>query len=200
MLSLPAPEFPASLRLVGLMLALACGLPGYAAETPPKKAVTVPDDAASGGVEDITSMAAYNVKADRLEEFGFRMNAQFSLIPGGTPTGVWVTEVFPHTAAAKAGVRPGDEITKIDGRRTTAFFFTLFKLQEKKLAELAAGKKSVTWSLELRAPGAKETRTVTMVVPSLPPHWGSAIWRAPEGRTPALVKEAGPLAERAREV
>lgn len=187
-------------RFAVLLLALSGAFLGFAAETPQKAAVVEAADAASGGMEDITSMVAYNVKADRLEEFGFRMNAQLSLIPGGTPTGVWVAEVFPNTAAAKAGVRPGDEITKIDGRRPTAFFFTLFKLQEKKLAELAAGKQSVTWSLELRTPGTKKTRTVTMVVPSPPPHWGSALWRTPEGRTPAMVKEAGPLAERAREV
>jgi hypothetical protein len=200
MLSSSAPVLPARIRFAVLMLALCCALPGFAAEAPQKKEAAAADDSTSGGVEDPTTMAAFNVRADRWEEFGFRMHPYFDFIPGGTPTGVWVAEVFPNTAAAKAGLRPGDEITKVDGRRTMSHFFTLFKLQEKKLAELAAGKKSVTWSLGLRAPGAKETRTVTMVVPSPPPHWGSPIWRAPEGRTPAIVKEPGPLAERAREV
>ncbi len=199
MLASSTPGFPASIRSTIFLLALACAMPGRAAETPPKNAAAVADDA-PGRVEDITSMATYNVKADRLEEFGFRMTGEFSFLPGGTPTGVWVAEVLPNTAAAKAGLRPGDEITKVDGRGPMSYFFTLFKLQEKKLAELAAGKKSVTWSLEVRTPGAKESRTVTMVVPSPAPHWGSPTWRAPAGRTPAIVKEAGPLAARAREV
>lgn len=201
MLSSRSPELRAPIRCaVCLILTLSGAWPVAGAETSQKKAAPVADDAAGGGAEDITSLAAFNVKAERWEEFGFRMHAYLDLILGGTPSGVWVAEVFPNTAAAKAGLRPGDEITKIDGRRPTSYFFTLFKLQEKKLAELAAGKKSVTWSLEVRTPGAKETRAVTMAVPSLPPHWGSPTWRAPEGRIPALVKEAGPLAVRAREV
>ncbi len=43
-------------------------------------------------------------------------------------------------------------------------------------------------------------RTVKLAVPTPPPHWGAAIWRAPEGRKPSTVAEAGPLAERSRAV
>lgn len=53
MLSSLAPDFPARLRLAGLALALSCALPGFAAETPR------PHDAASEGVEDPTTMAAF---------------------------------------------------------------------------------------------------------------------------------------------
>jgi hypothetical protein len=175
------------------MLVLWSAVPGFAAEVPRA------NDVASDEVEDPTRMAAYNVKADRLEEFGFRMGGQVSFIPG-TPTYLMVMEVFPNTAASKAGLRPGDLITKVDGRKPSVLFFALHKQQDKKWAELAAGKKSVAWSLEVHAPGSKEKRTVTMVIPSPPPHWGSAIWQTPEGRRPAVVKESGPLAERAREV
>lgn len=194
MLSPHAPEVSARIWFPGLLLALAWAPSAYTADTPRAS------DAPAEEVGEAKLMAPFNVKADRVEEFGFQMHARLDLVPGGTPSGVWVTEVLPNTAAAKAGLRPGDEILNIDGRGLTAYFFTLFKLQEKKLAELAAGKKSVAWSLDVRTPGTKETRAVRMVVPSPPPHWGSTPWRAPEGRTPATVKEAGPLAARAREV
>jgi PDZ domain len=165
-------------------------------------------EAADREIEDVTTLPPFSVKGTRLEDFGFRYNVTIQ-IPG--PDFVMVSEVFPNTAAAKAGLRPGDQISKIDGKSVSAWSlaFKPNKIQARKWAELAAGKKSVTLSLEVRAsqwgvrlpsPTAKDSRTVTLVIPSPPPHWGSDKWNAPEGRMPAVVQEAGPLATLAREV
>jgi hypothetical protein len=143
-------------------------------------------------------LPTFNVVADRLEEFGFRVSVMFAL-PG--PSYAWVTEVFPHPAASKAGLRPGDIILKVDGKkRSLVALYRLLKAQDKKWAELAAGKKSVSWVFEVRDPVTKATRTVTMTVPSPAPHWGSGKWSPPENRAPAVVKESGLLASRASEI
>ena len=149
--------------------------------------------------EDVTKMAAYNVKADRVEEFGFRVNLR------GPPWEVaaFVTSVYPNTAAAKAGLKPGDRVLTTDGRRAGASIFSLGKwrdLHAKKWAEVASGKPIVTWTLEVQSPGQKERRVVKMTVPTPPPHWGAKEWKRPEDRVPAVVPEPGPLATLARDV
>jgi hypothetical protein len=160
-------------------------------------------EAAERPLEDVTILPPFSVKGDRMEDLGVRFN-----ITVGIPTSLnrlMVCEVFPNTAAAKAGLRPGDSVQKIDGKSVglatiLSVGFKPQKLQERLWAELARGKKSVTLTMEVRAPQATESRTVTLVLPSPPPHWGSEKWSAPEGRTPAVVKEPGPLAALAREV
>jgi hypothetical protein len=160
-------------------------------------------EAAGHPLEDVTVLPPFSVKGDRMEDLGVRFNITF-----GIPTSLnrlMVCEVFPNTAAAKAGLRPGDVVQKIDGKSvglTTILSvgFKPQKLQERLWAELARGKKNVTLTMEVRAPKATESRKVTLVLPSPPPHWGSDKWRAPEGRTVAVVKEPGPLASLAREV
>jgi hypothetical protein len=154
-------------------------------------------------LEDVTILPPFSVKGERMEDLGIRFSGQV-----GIPTSnnrLMVAEVFPNTAAAKAGLRPGEWIDKIDGK--SVGFATILsvgfkpqKLQERLWAELERGKKSVTLTMEVRAPNAKETRTVKLVLPSPPPHWGSDKWAPPEGRTPAVVSEPGPLAALAREV
>jgi len=160
-------------------------------------------ESAEHPLEDVTILPPFSVKGERMEELGIRFGGQI-----GIPTSnnrLMVAEVFPNTAAAKAGLHPGEWIDKIDGNPvgfTTILSvgFKPQKLQERMWAELARGKKSVTLTMEVRAPRAKETRTVTLVLPSPPPHWGSDKWAAPEERAPAVVTEPGPLAALAREV
>lgn len=156
-------------------------------------------EAADHKIEDLTILAPFEVKGIRMEDYGVRFAVQIA-IPG--PDYVMVAEVFPNTAAAKAGLRPGELVSRIDGKSVSALSMGLkpHKIQERKWAELEAGKKSVTWSMEVRVPGEKELRMVTLVVPSPAPHWGDEKWSTPVGRIPAVVQEAGPLATLAREV
>jgi hypothetical protein len=156
-------------------------------------------DAADREIEDVTSLPPFSVKGARLEDFGFRYSVTIQ-IPG--PDSVIVSEIFPNTPAAKAGLRPGDQIFKIDGKAVSAWsaVFKPTKVQDRKWAELAAGKPSVALTLEVGVPRTKPRRTVVLTIPSPAPHWGSAKWSAPEGRIPAVVQEQGPLATLAREV
>jgi hypothetical protein len=154
-------------------------------------------------MDDVTVLPPFSVKGERMEDLGIRFSGQV-----GIPTSnnrLMVAEVFPNTAAAKAGLRPGEWIDKIDDKSVglatiLSVGFKPQKMQERLWAEIERGKKSVTLTMEVRAPNAKETRTVKLVLPSPPPHWGSDKWAPPEGRLPAVVSEPGPLAALAREV
>ena len=181
------------LTIVTVLFAIVACEPCASADE--REAVDIP----AGKVEDVMRLPSVNVQANRIEEFGFRTSGMIA-IPG--PSYLLVSEVLPNTAAAKAGLRPGELIEGYDGRKLSVLSLALRfkKTQERKLSELAAGKTGVTWSLEVRDPGATQTRTVTMVLPSPPPHWGAATWSAPTGRSPILIKEPGPLAERAAQV
>ncbi len=150
-------------------------------------------------LEDVTLLLPFSVKGARMEDFGFRYGVTIQ-IPG--PDFVIVSEIFPNTPASKAGLRPGDQIFKVDGKAVSAWsaVFKPTKIQDQKWAELAAGKPSVSLTLEVGAPKTKARRTVILTIPSPAPHWGSDKWSPPEGRVPAVVDEAGPLAALAREV
>lgn len=161
------------------------------------------DEAAAD--DEIVSLATYNVKADRIEDFGFRVSDPIvtfvAIVP--RPEAPYVTAVLPNTAASKAGLRPGDRIVKSDGRSAAMTIFTASKwskLIRAKNAEVASGKKVVTWTLEVQPRGTKTTRTITLALPTRPPHWGAAVWHAPEGRAASVVSEPGPLAELCRAV
>lgn len=184
--------------------------PLVAAAAEPAAAST--DEAAD---DAIVSLAAYNVKADRIEDFGLRIDS--APYPDAsrllTNTSFFfatfaplITSVVPNTAAAKAGLQPGERILKSDGRTTIGGLFSTGKFgewsksQKKKWAEVSAGKINIAWTLEVESPLTKTVRTVKLVIPTPPPHWGAAIWRAPEGRKPSTVAETGPLAERSRMV
>lgn len=151
--------------------------------------------------EDVTVLPPFHVKGVQMEDFGFRFNVTIILFRPDLSSLV-ITEVLPNTAAAKAGLRPGEVVSKIDGKSVSLWAMALkpAKLQERKWAELEAGKKSVTLCLEVRPWNAKEVRTVNLVLPSPAPHWGSEKWVAPEGRAASVVKESGPLAALSREV
>jgi PDZ domain len=186
-----------SLFLVAILNCVAPFL-GVAAETNADD-----DDAAN---DDVISLTAYNAKADRIEDFGVRV---WSSVYYGEAKGFFwkfapmVSAVVPNTAAAKAGLRPGERILKSDGQSMIQGLFSLGKwrkAQAKKWKEVAAGKKNVTWTLEVETPATKTTRIVKLVVPTPPPHWGASIWQMPEGRRPSTVAEPGPLAERSRAV
>ncbi|MFT3867668.1 MAG: hypothetical protein QM715_04120 [Nibricoccus sp.] len=150
-------------------------------------------------IEDVTVLPSMQVRGVRMEDLGVRFNVTIR-IPGFDT--VTVAEVFPNTAAAKAGLKPGELIEKIDGKTPSVWSmaFKPDKLQQRKWAELEAGKKSVTVTMAVRSAETKELRTVTLTLPSAPPRWGSEKWSPPEGRSPAVVKEEGPLAALAREV
>lgn len=193
---LPVPLRPwSALRGLVFVLGLVSGALHAAEETPERE------------LEDVTTLPPFSVKGARLEDFGFRLSVTIQ-IPG--PDFAIVSEVFPNTAAAKAGLKPGDQISKIDGKPVSVWSlaFKPQKIQQRKWVELAAGKKSVALELEVHPfqrgirppPPTKDLRTVTLVIPFPAPHWGSEKWNAPEGRTPAMVDEAGPLAAIAREV
>lgn len=181
--------------------ALTGGISGVAQE------VETTEEVANRKIDDVTILPPFKVKGVRLEEFGFRLsvNLTFGLMLPLEQHSAQVSEIFPNTAAAKAGLRPGDFIERIDGKslslsRAISLGTKPQKLQERKWAELQAGKKNATLALQVHAPGEKASRTVTLIIPSPPPHWGSEQWIAPEGRTPAVVKEAGPLEALARNV
>lgn len=185
----------APVRLAACWFVLLCGLPGWAKEAK--------DDGAGVEMEDVTILPPFQVNGARMEDLGVRFGGQIGFPPSSNM--LTVAEVFPNTAAAKAGLRPGERIVKIDGKTVRlatilSLGFKPEKLQQRMWAELRRGKKSVSITMEVRAPKAEETRTVTLTLPSPPPRWGSEQWQAPEGRTPAVVREPGPLAALAREV
>ena len=179
---------------------------------PTAEAVTTEAEGTTG--DDIITMAAHNAKADRIEDFGLRVESSFYSKPTTSTVGFFftakfapiITAIVPNTAAAKAGLRPGERILKSEGQSTVGGAFSTgklgkwYKIQTKKWAEVAAGKTNVTWTLEIETPATKAVRTVKLVVPTSPPHWGSSTWRMPEGRIPSAVAESGPLAERSRAV
>lgn len=165
--------------------------------------------------DDIISLTAYNVKADRIEDFGVRIRPSVYPDASRQPKNVAflfskfapeVTSVLPNTAAAKAGLRPGDRILKSEGQSTiggplsTGKFGRWRKTQDQKWKEVTAGKPNVGWTLEVEDPATKAVRTVKLVVPTPSPHWGSSTWAPPEGRKPSVVAEAGPLAAFSRDV
>lgn len=150
---------------------------------------------------DITSLAAYNVKADRVEDFGLRVTWHLGDVTRSTLG--FVVSVLPNTAADKAGLRPGDIILKSDGKSAAVTLFSMGKwekLERQKWVEVAAGKTNVTWELEVRRPGETETRIVKMSVPTPAPHWGASKWQRPARRAEIGSLESGPLAERSRTV
>ncbi len=183
-------------RLLGLAL-VACAM---AAAAEPKKAKDSAEaKEADAEAEEVATMAAYTVQADRVEDFGFRMRGMIHLIGSTYPH---VVAVYPHTAAARAGLRPGDRILKMDGKSAAASLFTLTKwgnIRKRKLAEINAGK-PVTWVLELEDPETKAVRTATLVVPTTAPRWGAKKWTPPAGRAPATVNEPGPLDAHSRTI
>lgn len=158
-------------------------------------------DAADAGVLD-----PFTVKADRFEEFGFSAHDVFPA-PRRKPLGNAIIGVIdavvPNTAADKAGLRPGERILKSDVRPVAVSMFQerskWDELIWKKNVEARTGSQ-VKWTLEIQSPGQAQIRTVTLVVPTPPPHWGASVWQAPAGRAPADVREPGPLAARARDV
>jgi hypothetical protein len=188
------------------------GAPAEPAATKEETAAEGEDDAAEN--DGVVSMAAYNAKADRIEDFGLRVHsALYHEERRPNLVTFWfadfapmISSVLPNTAASKAGLQPGERILKSEGQSTvggpfsTAKLGKWYKIQKKKWAEVAAGKKNVTWTLEIESPKTNMVRTVKLVVPTPPPHWGSAIWQPPEGRSPSVVAEPGPLAECSRAV
>lgn len=183
----------ASIRWWMMLVVLLGGTPARAEDAASDEGAEDPK------MEDVTLLPELEVRGARVEEFGFRFNVEIR-IPG-TDT-VIVSEVWPNTAASRAGLRPGDLILKVDGKKASVWSmgFRPNKIQERKWAELAAGKKSATLTLLVRASGAKEPHLVAMTIPSPAPRWGSLPWIPPTGRSPAVVPEAGPLAALARDV
>ena len=200
-----------SFLLFALALPVTAGLRGVEAE-PAAAGQAAPDDDGAASADDVISLAAYNVKADRIEDFGFRVRSVSH--SGPTTLGsFWfakfspmITEVVPNSAAAKAGLQPGERILKSEGQSTLGGLFSTgkfgqwYKTEKKKWAEVSTGKTNVTWTLEVETPETKAVRTVKLVVPTPPPRWGASVWHAPEGRRHSTVPESGPLAGLSRTV
>jgi hypothetical protein len=191
----PAARGATWFRLCTLWLAFAVFV---SAEDAPAPAATPPtDEIEDDDPADVTKMAAFSVTADRLENFGFRVGGQL-LNPFGSSLPS-VTAVYPNTAASKAGLRPGDRVLTTDGGSAAVTLFSLNKWRKlfaRKAAEIASGRKAVTWTLEVESPDHRQRRTVKMSVPTTPPRWGATKWQPPQGRIPAVV-EPGPRAARA---
>jgi hypothetical protein len=181
------------------------GSPLSAAEKPSASPIPNASPARDDSDEEpIFSLGAYNVKADRIEDFGLRVRSEPYVGSDPNLATMWfarfspmITAVVPNTAAAKAGLQPGERILKSDGRSTvggpfsTGKFGQWAKSQKKKWAEVAAGKTDVIWTLEVEAPGTRAVRTVRLIVPTPPPRWGASVWQPPKGRTPSTVAEPG---------
>jgi hypothetical protein len=212
----PAPRrrFASGRLFLGVIAVLGWAAPGRAADS----AAAVPTERAAPADEseendEVISLAAYNVKADRIEDFGLRVEAETYSGKQPNLATIWfstfaprIVAIVPNTAAAKAGLRPGERILKSEGQSTVGGLFSTGKFgqwsktQKKKWAEVAAGKTNVTWTLEVETPGTKAVRTVKLVVPTPPPQWGASTWRPPAGRVATTVREPGPLAEFSRAV
>ena len=163
--------------------------------------------------DDTISLEAYNVTADRIEDFGLRVGWETYSGKQANLATMWfstyaprILAVLPNTAATRAGLQPGERILKSEGRSTVGGLFSTGKfgawkkIQKNKWAKVAAGKKDVTWTLEIESPKTKVVRTVKLVVPTPTPHWGSAVWHQPEDRSPSIVPETGPLADCSRAI
>ena len=182
------------LAVAGLVL----GSPWYATAAEPT--------AAEPEAGDPVQLPAFEVKGERLEDFGFRVSPDFDVMRSKGARRVYtpvVDVVLPNTAASKAGVRPGDRIVTAEGEETESWSFSLSKwrgIQKRKWAEVEAGKSGVSWTLQVETAGTWAMRTLTLQLPTPAPHWGSTLWRVPEDRSPVAVPEPGPLAERAQQV
>jgi hypothetical protein len=164
-----------------IVLVAACATPGFAAD------------------DEFVQLDPFAVKADRIEDFGFDLASGPAETKGGPP--VWhVRFVVPHTAAAKAGLAPGDRVRKLDGKPVAFRSWREWARERNKKRDAVAKGGTVTWILEVQPLGAPEVRAVTLSVPTPSPHWGSSTWRTPERRTAARVAEAGPLAELAQTI
>lgn len=156
--------------------------------------------------EHIVQVEAFKVTGERLEDFGFRVSHSFDSFRSKLLNRVYtpvVDVVLPNTAASKAGIRPGDRIISSDGESAVCDTPALREwrtIQKRKWSDVATGIAGATWTLQVETAGTGEIRTVIMDLPTPPPHWGSSKWRAPQDRTPLVISEGGPLAERAEQV
>jgi hypothetical protein len=159
-------------------------------------ACTTPAFAAA---DERVQLDPFAVKANRIEDFGFDLWLGPPETKGGPP--VWrVHFVVPHTAAAKAGLEPGDRVRQLDGKPVTFRSWNDWVRERKRKRDAVAKGGSVRWILQVQCDGAPDVRTRTLTVPTLPPHWGGSTWRTPEGQLTARLSEAGPLAELAQTV
>jgi hypothetical protein len=161
-----------------------------------------PDETGGG----VVKLSAFKVTGERLEDFGFRVSHDFdserSQKSGRVYTPV-VDLVLPNTAASKAGIRPGDRIIVSDRESCLCSSSSLQEwraIQKRKWSDVTHSVHGVSWTLQVETAGSRELRTVTLELPTPPPHWGSTKWRAPSERTPVSLPESGPLAERAEQV
>ncbi len=154
--------------------------------------------------ERVVGMEAFGVRASRVEYFGFQVQRSTY----ASRKIIQVIAVIPNTAAAKAGLKPGDTIVRSDGEEVDAApprgifggdaAWQGFYVPPLKRTLLEQGM-DVTWTLDVIShPPRGSPRRITLSLPSTPPRWGAKVWSTPEGRAPATVTEPGPLAERAK--
>jgi hypothetical protein len=169
-------------------------------------ATVVPMTPAAGANDEVLHLPTLQVSGERFEEFGFRVSSAFDPIRSSAHRKIYspvVDLVLPNTAASKAGLRPGDRILRAGGVPTLATSDSLRQwehLQKAQWRNIADGNSTVNWRLEVESAGTYEPRAVSLQLPTPAPHWGAANWRPPEGRTPVVLTETGPLAERAGQI
>jgi hypothetical protein len=193
---------PQAFQLFGLAMIILGFAPGnlHAAD-----ASSPPETEADDAIGDVTLLPPLEASAGRIEDFGFRVSPAYDPARSALFKRVYspvVDVVLPNTAAARAGMKPGDRIVSADGEPTASRTFSIKKwrrIQEAKWAEVAAGAKNVAWTLEAEDFVTRDRRTLVLRIPTPAPHWGGARWQKPD-RPPAVVVEAGPLAERAARV
>ena len=156
--------------------------------------------------DGVVKLSAFKVTGQRLEDFGFRVSHDFDSQRSQTFGRVYtpvVDLVLPHTAASKAGIRPGDRIIASDGESCLCSSSSLQEwraIQKRKWSDVTHSVHGVSWTLQVETAGSEELRTVILDLPTPPPHWGTTRWRAPKERSPVAIPESGPLAERAEEI
>ena len=169
MLNLTPLTCSAPLRGFVCWLVLMSGSLGWAQEA------ATADESAGDEPEDVTILAPFQVKGVRMEDFGLRVRPSVLSKYPKTAVGFlfarcapMIYAVVPNTAAAKAGLQPGERILKSDGRSMIVGTFAAVQLgkwrkaQKKKWAEDEAGKRAS------RGPLKSKTRRRR---PSAPSHW-----------------------------
>jgi hypothetical protein len=154
--------------------------------------------------ERVIVMEAFKVGANAIENFGLQVDREMV----AATSAVFVIAVVPNTAAAKAGLKPGDRIWESDGKPVTPSPRRLFGetdwkgfyVPPSKRAAVAQGAE-VSWTLKVQShESGSPIREVKLSLPTAPPRWGSKIWSPPEGRSPASISEPGQLALLAKTV
>lgn len=162
--------------------------------------------AAAAVQEPVVTMEAVQVRAEPIEEFGFRVSPDFDHVRSTQRNKLFIPVVdviLPNTAASKAGLRPGDRIVGSDGLYvgdSSRKLSSWSKAQQAKWAKILQGSDRIEWRLSLERPGQDAHVEVLLVLPTQAPKWGVGKWTVSKERESLRIREPGVLAERAEDV